>query len=54
MQDSTFESYFRYEGLRVKISDASFGNALKTDAFESVIVEALENFTRLLKEQHEH
>ncbi|MGH2753569.1 MAG: hypothetical protein ACRDLB_03985 [Actinomycetota bacterium] len=40
--DQNFESRFRWAGLRVKISNSSFGSAKKTDAFEQVIHAALE------------
>ena len=36
-----FESRFVWNGLRVKITNSSFGSALKTDAYERVVVDAL-------------
>ncbi len=40
--DRRFESHFTYKGLEVKITNASFGGALKTRALETVISRALE------------
>jgi hypothetical protein len=39
--NDAFESRFRWDGLRVKITNSSFGSGLKTDAYEEVIVDAL-------------
>lgn len=39
--DHRFESHFTYKKMRVKLSDASFGAALKTDALFEVIVQAM-------------
>lgn len=36
-----FESHFQWDGLSVKITNSSFGSRLKTDAYESVILDAL-------------
>ena len=44
--DENFESRFRFEGLRVKITNSSFGGRLKTNAFEEVIRAALEESLR--------
>jgi hypothetical protein len=49
-----FESRFRYEGLRVKITNSSFGSRLKTDAFEEVIRAALDEASGKPGEEHHH
>ena len=40
--DRHYESYFEWNGVPVKISDASFGSNLKTLAFEDVLFEAID------------
>jgi hypothetical protein len=37
-----YESRFTWDGIKVKITNSSFGSALKTDAYERVILDALE------------
>lgn len=39
--DEDYESYFKYEGIPVKISNASFGSHGKTRAFEDVLFDAM-------------
>lgn len=51
--DARLESRFDYRGLRVKISNASFGSALKTRAFEQVILAAIQA-ARAKDAQHHH
>ena len=41
-----FESRFSWDGLNVKITNSSFGAALKTDAYEDVITEALRSVVK--------
>ncbi|HWL66118.1 MAG TPA: hypothetical protein VNP73_09110, partial [Actinomycetota bacterium] len=41
--NENFETRFKWDGLRVKITNSSFGSGLKTDAYEKVLVDALDN-----------
>jgi hypothetical protein len=41
--NSRYESRFRYEGIKVKITNSQYGDALEIDAFEEVIVRAIES-----------
>ena len=50
--DGDYESYFGFEGLKVKISNASFGSGKKTRAFKDVLVDALEG--RSGPQGHDH
>lgn len=40
--NARFESSFRHDGLRVRITNSSFGVAAKTDAYETVVVDGIE------------
>lgn len=40
--NSRYESNFSYEGMKVRITNSQFGDALEIDAFEEVIVRAIE------------